>query len=56
MCGSIGAIVGGLASVRLAPRHPLSAAFMICTLIAFPVAALANRSRSPRSRWRGRSA
>jgi MFS family permease len=42
MCGSIGAIVGGLASVRFAPRHPLSAAFVVCTLIAMPIAALAN--------------
>ena len=41
MCGSIGAIVGGLASVRLAPRHPLYTGSLVSTLIAMPIAALA---------------
>jgi MFS family permease len=41
MCGSLGAIAGGIASVRFAPRHPLSIGFVITTLIAVPIAALA---------------
>jgi len=40
-CGSIGAIAGGLASVRYAPRYPLYAGFVAATLIAVPIAALA---------------
>jgi MFS family permease len=40
-CGAIGGILGGLASVRLQPRHPLSAGFFACMLIAVPIAALA---------------
>lgn len=40
-CGAIGGILGGLASVRLRPRHPLSAGFFACMLIAVPIAALA---------------
>jgi MFS family permease len=40
-CGSFGAIVGALASVKLAPRHPLYAGFIASTLIAVPIAALA---------------
>jgi MFS family permease len=40
-CGAIGGIVGGLASVRLHPAHPLSAGFFACMLIAVPIAALA---------------
>lgn len=40
-CGSFGAIVGALASVKLAPRHPLYAGFVASTLIAVPIAALA---------------
>jgi MFS family permease len=40
-CGSFGAIVGALASVKLAPRHPLYAGFAACTLIAVPIAVLA---------------
>jgi MFS family permease len=40
-CGSLGAIVGGIASVKLAPRHPLYAGFVASTLIAVPIAALA---------------
>ena len=39
--GAIGGIVGGLASVRLHPAHPLSAGFFACMLIAVPIAALA---------------
>ena len=40
-CGSVGAIVGAFASVKLAPRHPLYGAFVGSTLIAVPIAALA---------------
>lgn len=40
-CGSFGAIVGALGSVKLAPRHPLYAGFVACTLIALPIAVLA---------------
>jgi len=40
-CGSIGAIVGAFASVKLAPRHPLYGAFISTTLLAIPIAALA---------------
>ncbi|HEX5450032.1 MAG TPA: MFS transporter [Gaiellaceae bacterium] len=40
-CGSFGAIVGALASVRLAPRHPLYAGFLTSVLLAVPIAALA---------------
>jgi MFS family permease len=40
-CGAVGGIVGGLASVRFRPRHPLSAGFFACMLIAVPIAALA---------------
>jgi MFS family permease len=40
-CGAIGGILGGLASVRFRPRHPLSAGFFACMLIAVPIAALA---------------
>jgi MFS family permease len=40
-CGSIGAIVGALASVKLAPRRPLYGAFVSTTLLAVPIAALA---------------
>jgi MFS family permease len=40
-CGSFGAIVGALASVRFSPRHPLYAAFTASTLVAVPIAALA---------------
>jgi MFS family permease len=40
-CGAIGGIVGGVASVRFRPRHPLSAGFFACMLIAVPIAALA---------------
>jgi len=39
--GGIGAIVGALASGRLRPRHPLTAAFLASVLIAVPIAALA---------------
>ena len=39
--GAIGGILGGLASVRLHPAHPLSAGFFACMLIAVPIAALA---------------
>lgn len=41
-CGSVGAIVGAFASVKLAPRHPLYGAFISTTLIAVPIAALAH--------------
>ena len=41
MCGAIGGILGGFASVRFRPRHPLSAGFFACMLIAVPMAALA---------------
>lgn len=40
-CGAVGGILGGLASVRFHPRHPLSAGFFACMLIAVPIAALA---------------
>ena len=40
-CGSFGAIVGAILSVKLAPRHPLYSAFAASTLIAVPIAALA---------------
>jgi MFS family permease len=40
-CGAIGGILGGLASVRFRARHPLSAGFLACMLIAVPIAALA---------------
>ncbi|MDX6425602.1 MAG: hypothetical protein QOD52_1007 [Gaiellaceae bacterium] len=40
-CGAIGGILGGLASVRFRARHPLSAGFFACMLIAVPIAALA---------------
>jgi MFS family permease len=40
-CGAIGGILGGLASVRFRPRHPLSAGFFACMLIAVPIASLA---------------
>ena len=40
-CGSAGAILGALASVRIRPRHPLYAGFLASTLIAAPIAALA---------------
>jgi hypothetical protein len=40
-CGSVGAIVGAFASVKLAPRHPLYGAFISTTLLAVPIAALA---------------
>ncbi|HEY2327950.1 MAG TPA: MFS transporter [Gaiellaceae bacterium] len=39
--GSFGAIVGSLASVRFAPRHPLYAGFLTSVLLAVPIAALA---------------
>jgi MFS family permease len=41
-CGSVGAILGAFASVKLAPRHPLYGAFISTTLIAAPIAALAH--------------
>jgi len=40
-CGSIGAIVGAFASVKLAPRRPLYGAFVSTTLLAIPIASLA---------------
>ena len=40
-CGAVGGILGGLASVRFRPAHPLSAAFFASMLIAVPIAALA---------------
>ena len=40
-CGAVGGILGGLASVRLRPLHPLSAAFFASMLIAVPIASLA---------------
>lgn len=40
-CGSVGAIAGAFASVKLAPRHPLYAAFVSSTMVAVPIAALA---------------
>jgi MFS family permease len=40
-CGAIGGILGGLASVRFRPNHPLSAGFFACMLIAVPIASLA---------------
>ncbi len=40
-CGAFGAILGGLASVRLHPRRPLSFGFAFSALIGLPIAALA---------------
>ncbi|HEY6961924.1 MAG TPA: MFS transporter [Gaiellaceae bacterium] len=40
-CGSFGAIVGAILSVKLQPRHPLYGAFVASTLVAVPIAALA---------------
>jgi MFS family permease len=40
-CGAVGAILGGLASVRWRPRRPLSSGFIASMLIAVPIAALA---------------
>jgi hypothetical protein len=40
-CGSVGAIAGAFASVKLAPRHPLYGTFVATTLVAAPIAALA---------------
>jgi hypothetical protein len=39
--GAVGGIVGALASARLRPRHPITACFAACMLIALPLAALA---------------
>jgi hypothetical protein len=39
--GAIGAIVGGLASVRLRPHRPLSFGFITTMLVGVPIAALA---------------
>jgi MFS family permease len=39
--GSIGAILGAFASVKLAPRHPIYSGFVVATLISVPIAALA---------------
>ena len=39
--GAVGAIIGALASARLRPRHPITACFAACMLIALPLAALA---------------
>ena len=39
-CGSVGAIVGAIASAKLAPRRPISAAFVASILVALPIAAL----------------
>lgn len=40
-CGALGAIVGGLTSVRLRPRRPLSFGFTVSALIGVPIATLA---------------
>jgi MFS family permease len=40
-CGAFGAIVGGLTSVRLHPRRPLSFGFAASALVGVPIAALA---------------
>jgi MFS family permease len=40
-CGAIGAIIGVLLSVRLRPRHPLTACFAVSVFLAAPIAALA---------------
>jgi MFS family permease len=40
-CGAFGAIVGGLTSVRLHPRRPLSFGFAASALVGLPIAALA---------------
>lgn len=39
--GAVGGIVGALASARWRPRHPITACFAACMLIALPLAALA---------------
>ena len=39
--GAVGAIVGGLASVRLRPHRPLSFGFIMTMIIGVPIAALA---------------
>jgi MFS family permease len=38
--GAFGAVVGALVSVRLRPRHPLTACFAAAALLALPIAAL----------------
>ena len=40
-CGAVGAIAGALLSARLRPAHPLTACFLVCVLLAVPIAALA---------------
>ncbi len=40
-CGAVGGILGGLASVRFRPLHPLTAGFFASMLIAVPIASLA---------------
>ena len=40
-CGAVGAIFGGLLSVRLHPRRPLSFGFAASALVAVPIASLA---------------
>jgi len=39
--GAFGAILGALASMRLRPRHPLTACFFASVLLSLPIAALA---------------
>jgi MFS family permease len=39
--GAVGAIIGALSSARWRPRHPITACFAACMLIALPLAALA---------------
>lgn len=39
--GAVGALVGALTSARRRPRHPITACFAACMLIALPLAALA---------------
>ena len=40
-CGAVGAIAGALVSARLRPVRPLTACFLVCVLLAVPIAALA---------------
>ena len=39
--GAVGGIIGAVASARVRPRHPITACFAACMLIALPLAALA---------------
>jgi MFS family permease len=40
-CGAVGAIAGAVLAARLRPMHPLTACFLVSTLLAVPIATLA---------------